>query len=107
MLPFRPVILISDVGAGFPCFQDDPCMYMDAINSYYHLQIVSVPTTLGYVIPFVAKIFRNNPDRTVDDSTIPRTLTLSISYGEPPHSAIVVRTLADIRRAGTFKVLKK
>ena len=82
--PSRPMTFTADTGASFPYLQDDPRVYMDTRNSS-HLLFVSAPTTLGYVLSFTAEVFRNNPSL----------------------SAIVARTLTNIRMGEAFKVPKK
>ncbi|KAL1311869.1 hypothetical protein AAFC00_001941 [Neodothiora populina] len=89
----------------FPYFQDSPSLYLQHINTYYHLRVVAYPeTTLGYVLPSVAEVLRGIPGWTLDDDE--RTLTLSDGTNEEERSAVVAATTAAMRATEYFSVLK-
>jgi 8-oxo-dGTP pyrophosphatase MutT (NUDIX family) len=92
----------------FPYFHADPALYFQHVNTYYHLRVPSYPdTTLGYLLPSVALTLSNLPDWTVDDSSSPRTVTLTTGDDEPSRSAAVAKTTLAMRETGHFVVLEK
>jgi 8-oxo-dGTP pyrophosphatase MutT (NUDIX family) len=91
----------------FPCMYSNPKLYASKAGSYYHLRIGNLSVTLGFVLPVVAEVFRNQSGWALDDNAHPRTLTLTEGDDEPSRSLAVARSVSAVREAGHFKVLKK
>ena len=94
----------------FPYFHPDPVVYLNHLNTYYHLRVASYPDiTLGYILPSVALTLANLPDWQVSDESepLPRTITLTAGDDEPLRTAAVRKTALAMRQTGHFKVLDK
>ncbi|KAI1827778.1 thiamine pyrophosphokinase-related protein [Xylaria intraflava] len=91
----------------FPLPEQGLEAYDKKVNSYYHFMVASVPGTLGFVLPEVARKFRKCPGWEVDDVSIPGTLTLSGGHDDNSRSEIVKKTVEQFRKNKTFQILKK
>ena len=88
----------------FPYFQSDPKRYLATISGFYQFRVQGHDYNLGYVLDYVAEIFRNLAHWSLDDDE--QTLTLSGSTPEE-RSDIVMRTCLALKETGHFKVLEK
>ncbi|KAK4951695.1 hypothetical protein LTR66_013815 [Elasticomyces elasticus] len=96
--------LINDCDS-FPQYTSDPSLYLKHVNTYYLLRVAAHPdTTLGYILPSVAEVFRGLPHWELDDAD--RILTLTVEGGQEARSTAVAATTAAMRATNHFAVLK-
>ena len=78
------------------------------MKKLYHFRVGHDPTTLGYVLPEVAARFGKCTGLgwSLNNSTTPRTLTLSAGHDYASRSEIIRTTLAYFRNTKTFSVLE-
>lgn len=81
--------------------------YIETINSYSHFKVASVRPTIGLVIPSVATVFGTYPGWKYDESTSPKTLTLTGGHDESSRSALVAETVKQLREKKQSDVLEK
>lgn len=92
----------------FPDAATSPHAYHTYITSLYHFRIAEYPEiTLGYILPEVAQVLHNLPDWTVDEESIPRSVTLGLQQDEKSRSEVVARHMEAMKLTGHFKVLDK
>lgn len=72
----------------------------------YHFRIVSSPATVGYVLPFVAEVFGNQPGWECNNALLPRNLTLTAGDDVTIRTAAVAKRLSATWPANKFEVLK-
>ncbi|KAI0097284.1 thiamine pyrophosphokinase-related protein-like protein [Nemania sp. FL0031] len=90
----------------FPLPQTDLKAYAARVNSLYHFKVSPYATTLGYVLPQVAREFGACQGWDLDETRIPRTLTLCTSPEAASRSAVIASTLARFKQNGTFRILE-
>jgi hypothetical protein len=73
--------------------QKDLPKYIEKLNSYYHFKVASYRSTFGLVTSSVGAVFGSYPGLELDDSTSPRTLTLTGGHDESSRSALVAETV--------------
>ncbi|KAF2423659.1 thiamine pyrophosphokinase [Tothia fuscella] len=92
----------------FPYPHKSRQLYSQHLHTYYHLRIPThLNTTLGYLLPSVALTLSNLPDWSVDDTSTPKTVTLTTGEDESTRSAAVEKTCLAMRETGHFAVLEK
>jgi hypothetical protein len=62
------VTLVFDIADDQHALQDKPEIYASKAGSYYHIRVEHLLVTLGFLLPFIAEVFRNQSSWTLDDS---------------------------------------
>ncbi|KAI2634035.1 thiamine pyrophosphokinase-related protein [Xylaria nigripes] len=112
-LSLNPMLSASSSGKpltilpSFPLPEQDLQAYDRRVNDYYHFKVASVSRTLGFVLPEVASKFGKCPGWEIDNTSTPKTLTLSGGHDERSRTEIVKRTVEEFRSRKHFHVLKE
>lgn len=93
--------------ASFPLPQAGLRRYTETVNSYYHFIIPSVEATLGYVVPSVARAFRDQEGWVIDEEATPKTLALVGGDDEASRTALVAKALSNFRTEKRFGILSR
>lgn len=83
----------------------DNFLYDDVNAGLYHLRVVNISTTIGYILPPVLNMLRSLPNWEVNDADCIVVLTGGSNAEE--RSALVEQTLLIMRETERFEVLKK
>ncbi|KAI1127880.1 thiamine pyrophosphokinase-related protein-like protein [Nemania abortiva] len=102
---FESLLRVINYCDDFPLPQTNVEAYTTWVNSLYHFKVPPYATSLGYVLPHIASEFGACPGWILDETSTPRTLTLSTGHDQVSRSAIVASTLLHFKKQDTFRVL--